>query len=629
MNRRDRAHKTSCIAGLIALALPSFLCAQTGPLSVGGVFTSGFYDTWTKGQTTQQLNFVPGGAKLDINGYYLTPDLLTFSAQPEINLGPQASEAGFQGGNGVSLRLTALRRRTPITFRYTNVQITDVYFGTLSQISAYRLGTRTKELGLTWAIKLPKLPSLTLDWGTGSVGGSPGLDSLPAYSSHVQHLNADLKHEWRGWDITGLTHLQWQQSNLLADSSFHGAGNIQQDLLQIQGTARKSILKDAEIYLDGGRQETNNLLLTLPIHLTTNFANANLRLFQRRKWKSAVHAGYSSNVTGQLLSRALSSLSDSGPGGILPDTTVLLPFQRSLSSINLSGLTSYQFTPDLSVNGRLDQSIVYENVTSGGINAQYFTGTAGVNYTKKIRRGSVSAQYGRDLGTGSVTGQTGKISGDNYLVSFQQAVRSGTSIDATVHGSSHIIQNVQPASDRSFSAEASILQRTIGQVGVRLGGGWQNGTFQSGSTDFQTRGYTGRFGLEHPRVQVNASVNSSLGSSLATYSQLYSDVVLSSALLPGLQVVPSDLRALSISFHALPVRKLELSAYWTHSLQHLGGVVNNDFEILDAHLAYHFRRLNMEAGYTTSSQIFTTFVTYPQTRRGRIYIRFSRQAKFL
>ena len=623
------AHMANRVARLIAAAMPVVLCAQTGPLTVNGVFSSGFYDTWTKGQSNQQVKFVPAGAKFDINGYYLTPDLLTFSVQPELNLGPQASEAGFQDGNGVALRVTALRRRAPLTLRYSNLHIADVYFGTLSQVSAYRLGTRTKELGLTWNFKPAKLPSVTVDWGTGSVGSDSGLVDVPAYASHVQHLNADTKYDWKGWEVAGFSHLQWQQSNLLTPDASHGSSSVRQNLFQLQGSARKSVLEDSELYLDAGHQATSNILLSLPIHLTTNYANANLRLFQRRKWKSAVHAGYSSNVTGQLLSRVLSGVSDGGPGGVLSDTTVLLPFQRALASLNLSGTSIYQFTPNLSVNGRLDRSMIFDPANSGGMNANYFTGSAGINYTRKIGRGSLSAQYGRDLGVGSVTGQSGRISGDNYLLSVQQGSSAGTQLDGTVHGASHTIQNAQPAADRSFAAEGSITQHVVARIGVRAGGGWQRGSFQSGNTDFQTSGYTGRFGLEHPRLQMSASLTSSLGSSLPAYSQLYSDVILSSAVASLVRVVPSDLRALSVTFHSVPVRKLELSAFWTHSLQHLAGVVNNDFEILDAHLIYHFRRINVEAGYTSSSQIFTTFVTYPQTRRGRVYVRFSRQAKLL
>lgn len=628
MSQSGSARGGICAAVFIALAGPFALPGQTNPLTISGVFSSGFYDTWTRGQSTQKVSFFPAGAKLDINGYYLSPDLLTFSVQPELDWGPQASEAGFQGGNGVALRLTALRRRAPLTFRYLNVHVDDVYFGTLSQVSAYRLGTRTKDLGLTWNFKLRKLPAVTIDWGRGSVGSDSGIAEIPAYVSHVDHVNIDIKHDWRGWDLTGFTRLQQQQSNLFSpDSGNAGNSSLRQNVFQLQGAARKSLMEDSELYLDAGRQQTSNILLALPIHLTTNYTNANLRLFQRRRWKSGLHAGYSSNVTGQLLSRVLSGLSDGGPGAILPDTTVLAPFQRAIANLNLSANTSFQVTQGMSVVGRLDRSMVFEPAIAGGINASYFTASGGLTYTRKIGWGNLSAQYGRELGSGSVTGQSGRLSGDNYLLSVQQGTSGGAQIDGTVHGASHTIENAQPASDHNFATELSVMHPLAGRLGVRVAGGWQRGSFRSGSSEFLTSGYTARLGLEHSRVQLGASLNSSLGSSLPAYSQLYGDIVLASLLTGSVRAVPSDLRAISVTFHAVPLRKVELNALWTHSLQHLDGLVNNDFEILDARLTYHFRRINVDAGFTRSSQIFTTFITYPETRRGRFYIRISRQAR--
>ena len=54
---------------------------------------------------------VQAGARFDINGYYMTPDLLDYSVQPEFNTGAQATDAGFEGGNGVRMRVSLLRRR--------------------------------------------------------------------------------------------------------------------------------------------------------------------------------------------------------------------------------------------------------------------------------------------------------------------------------------------------------------------------------------------------------------------------------------------------------------------------------------------------------------------------------------
>ena len=136
--------------------------------------------------------------------------------------------------------------------------------------------------------------------------------------------------------------------------------------------------------------------------------------------------------------------------------------------------------------------------------------------------------------------------------------------------------------------------------------------------------------MEHPRFQINGSLNTNLGNSFPIYSQLASQIALGAILLGPIQPVPSDFRAMTVTAHANATRKLEMSAQWTRSLQHLNGVVANDFGLLDIRLTYHFRRIQIEAGYLRSSQIFSSYLaTYPETQRGRMYVRFTRPAHLL
>ena len=97
-------------------------------------------------------------------------------------------------------------------------------------------------------------------------------------------------------------------------------------------------------------------------------------------------------------------------------------------------------------------------------------------------------------------------------------------------------------------------------------------------------------------------------------------------LIPGLRMIPSYYRAMNFSFHATPLRKVELSATWTHSLQHLEGILSNDFGLLNASATYHFRRIRFEAGFIHSNQIFQY---YQGTVRQRFYVKISRTARLL
>src|SRR5262249_1876906 len=135
------------IAAFFVFGIPLTALSQEKPLNVTGTFSTGYYNSYTRGEANQSLSFIPVGAKFDINGYYMMPDFLTFSIQPQLGLGPQASEAGFDGGNGIRIQATLLRKRIfPLTFRYSNVEVQDVYFGSLTQLSSYTLKNRTKDL---------------------------------------------------------------------------------------------------------------------------------------------------------------------------------------------------------------------------------------------------------------------------------------------------------------------------------------------------------------------------------------------------------------------------------------------------------------------------------------------------
>ncbi len=611
--------------------LTGVLSAQEKPLTMKGTFSTGFYSAYTRGggNSDQKIQFVPAGAAFDINAYLVTPDLLNLSIQPEFKAGPQASDAGFQGGNGLQTRMTLLRRSVfPVTFRYSNVQLEDVYFGSLSQVSSYTLKNRNKDLGLTAELNHARLPSVTIDWSRGSVNSKSGIETIPDYQSRTEHLNVDSKFVRWGWDFQGFAHQQQQTSDLITPlAEGTSTSSLEQKVMQYQSSARRSLPWDSELYVDGGSQATANLLFNQPIDLTSRYANANLRLFQRRKWKVSLRAGYTSNIAGLLLTQLIGGLG--GNGAVAPDASVLQPFRYTISNLNLNALTSVDLSHGLSLYSSADRTAVLV-ARDNGLRSSYFTTAGGVIYARKFGWGSFSGQYGRDFGTGSVTGQTGTIEGQNYSVTLQHGIQNGLQFDISVHGNDQSVRNDQPATNHSFSSDGSLAFPVFGQVSASIGGGWQQSTFTNGGSDFHTKGYTAHASIDHPRFQLNGSLNTSVGNSLQAYSQVLGGIGVESALLSPLHIIPSDFRGFTLSLHANPTRKLELSALWTRSIQHLEGAVANDFEIIDVHATYHFRRLQFELGYFRSDQVFSSYLaTYPKTQRGRFYFRMSRTEKLL
>jgi hypothetical protein len=595
-------------------------------LSVTGTFSTGFYSTTTRGEAHQSTRFAPVEARFELSGYYLSPDLVSYWVQPQINAGPQASDAGFQGGNGIQLRVTVLRKTiVPVTFRYANVQVEDVYFGSLSQISGYTMQNRNKDLGVTWELKPHSLPATVFDWGTGSTDSKSAAAGLSDYLSQSNHLNVDSRYERAGWNFEGFFHRHRQSSDLTApDGSGTATGALRETAMQSQGSARRGFLGDSELFVSAGTQSTNSLLFTLPIDLNNHYANAAVRLMQRHRWKTALRASYSSNLASQLLEQAAASLQK--PGTVVPDGNVLVPFSTGVASFEVNATSTYALGHGVGLNGSVERSAIMATGANDGLNSQYVTASGGVTYSNRFHWGSLSGEYAREFGAGSLIGQSGTIDGQHYVVSAQRGGNGNTVIDGTVHGSWQNVHTAQPLSNRSFAAEGSISERIAGRFNARVGGGWQWSSIVNDANEFRTNGYTARFGIEHPRLQLSAALNDSLSNSLPFYDQLVNAVGLAGVTVVPLRPIPSDYRAMSFTLHSNPRRKVEVSAAWNRSTQHLDGALTNNFELLNAFATYHFRRIQVEAGFIRSNQVF---LFYPITMRQRYYVRVVRNARIL
>lgn len=615
--------------GAIAIsgvAMPAQAQTVEKPLTINSVFSTGFYSTSTTGEADQRVAFVPIGAKFDVGAYLFSPDFLSVNAAPELNAGPQASEAGFQNGNGIRLKVSALRKRLfPVTLRYSNVQVEDVYFGSLSQVSAYTLKNRSKDLGVTWEFNPHNLPSTTIDWGVGSVYSKSDIALIPDYYSRARHINIDSKYDHWGWIFQGLAHRESHEADLYAPlnaGSF--SSSLNQSVSQYQGSVSRNFWGDSGLYGSLGQQTTNSVVFALPIDLDTQFANANLRLFQKRRWKSSLRANYSSNLSTQYFSQILTGVIS--PGAIAPDPTVLTILNQRISNLNGNATTSVDLWRGITTYGMFDRSEVLASNQSNPLNASYYSATGGLTYSGNFRWGRFSGQYGRDYGNGSITGQSGRIRGQTYMANGQHGQPDQLLFEGSVHGSDQSVDNAVPVSIHNVAVEGSVTRGLAGRFRLRGGGGWQWGAFRNGAYEFDTGGYTARIGVDHSRAQVSASISNLLGSSLPIFSQLYSDIALGGLLIPTLRAIPSDYRAFSFTAHSNPTRKVEISISWTRSLQHLDGFLNSDFELLDIHATYRFRRVALDCGYIRANQIFTN---HPETRRERLYVRISRKARLL
>jgi len=606
------------------------LLGQETPLNVNATYSTGFYSTYSRDVTDHSLNFVPFGAKFDVSGYWMMPDFLSFTAQPELNVGPQASDAGFLGGNGIRLNVTLLRKRIfPLTFHYANVQAESVSFGGIGQVSAYSLKNRNRDIGLTWQLK-PRtgLPDFLIDWSKMSLNAASDTAFIPDSRTSSNHINMDSKLERWGWNLSGQLRRQQFQTELFTPlGEGTNTSSLAQTLTQYQATADRTLGKGSSLLLTAGAQSTASILLNQPVDLSARYGSAIFRFVPRKRWKNYVRASYTSNLTSAFVNQVVTGLGAGGLGTVAPGQSLLESLRGQVSNVSVNATSNFEVGKGLSVYASTDRGQVSSsNPQSAGLNASYFTTTAGVTYTRALPWGNVSGQYGRDIGYGSAIGQSGTITGQTYTATFQAGSVDRLQTDFSVHGNTRSVQNELPFNGRNFSADLTFSRRVIGQFSARLGAGWQTGTSNSSGNEFRSHGYTARISLDHPRVQVSATLNQTLANALPIYSQLLGIDPAAGLFLNSLNVIPSDYRGVSFSLHALPIRKVEVSVNWTRSQQHIANVLGNDFSLLDARFTYHFRKLQVDAGYIRATQIFAN---NPTTRRGRFYVRVVRPAKIL
>jgi hypothetical protein len=632
--------KGTIVAAALLCALSVRVLGQEKPLSIDAIYSTGFYSTYTRDVTDHSLNFVPFGSKFDVKGYVLMPDFLSFTAQPELNVGPQASDAGFLGGNGVRFGLTFLRRRNfPLTFHYTNVEMENVTFGGLGQVSAYSLKNRNKDIGLTWQLK-PRtgLPDLQVDWGKMSQHAISDTAYIPDAQTASDHLNLDSKWERWGWNFDGQFRRQQFQTDLFTPLGVGtNTSSLGQTLTQYQANAERTFWKNSNFLLSAGTQLTSSILFDEPIDLSARYANASLRLVPKKRWKNYLRASYTSNLTSALVNQVVSNFGSGATGTIAPDQSLSAALRSQVSNLNLNATSNFEVGKGLGVYGSVDRGQVgssnqnstnqlTSNQQNQNLNASYFTTSAGVTYSKRLPWGNVSGQYGRDLGNGTAIGQAGTISGQNYNATFQAGSIDRIQTDFSVHGLTQNVQNDLPFNGKTFSVDLSFSRRVFGQFSGRIGGGWQSGTRNSTGNEFRTHGFTARIALDHPRLQISATMNQTLANALPIYSQLVGIDPTAALFLNSLTVIPSDYRGTSISVHALPIRKLEFTATWNRSRQHISDILGNDFSLLDARATYHFRKLQLDFGYVRAIQVFAN---NPTTKRGRFYVRVVRPSKIL
>lgn len=614
-------------AALLLAARPAF--AQHHLTSLTGTVATGYYGTSAMDPRAPRVSFVPLTLGLDAQGFVGHPDFLSYDVKPVATLGPQATEAGFLGGNGVSLSVWFLRKRDfPLRFFYENRRQENVFFGALTQISGYRSVNRNRSLGVGWEWHKTRWPRLLLDWQKNDYDTMPDTAAIPATKSANNSVVLSAQDQRGGWELGANV----RKFNNSSEYAYGVPGDydkilLVQEMLQAEGSAHKEFLSGIAIDLNGGDYRTRTAG-GYSFDQDMKFLNGQATAKEWRRLRASARGSFSTNTLGRALMDGAGLLSKGGlsllaPADVLPQT-----LRYNVGNATVGGELQYQATKALSgyVSGA-STWVMAPPSTVGVRDMIYTTETAGARFEHKLTWAQLTADGHLTSGnTESPDQGSGRLRGSGYSASLQtgslQSLEAAVSYHETRYRMEQSIASSYHAESRWSNAS---LGRTLPLWGLtlRAGGGVNRSTFHTHDTRYLNHGYQATAALQHRWTQANYSWFDNQGNTVLPVLAGLGANPATGALLPLLPVPYSfsAQRGTSLSASSTPLRRLLIRFYYTQMNQTLNGQSLNHFRLLDAAISYSFRRLTFEAGYSDWEQ---TVFGVPNFIRNRVYFKVTR-----
>ncbi len=615
----------ACTWAVVGLCLAAY--AQEKPASLTGALSTGFYSTTNRNPEPAKINFVPLSATLDWKGYLVHPDFLSYEIQPEGTLGPQATEAGFLGGNGVRASTTFLNGRSfPLTLFYNNIQREDVFFGSLTQLSGFRSFNRDRNYGLNWQWRKPLWPHLTFDAGSSRLSAEPHLALIPDYHTRTRHYTLNGEDDRWGWSFHGLLRRDRLDSDYInVFSPDRPTLNFDQHISESQVDALRPLWPGSQYSISAGVLKFINRFDGRPFDQTVRFVHNTLSFGERSRLRGNLRAGYSSNLLGTEIQQALNRLA--GGGGSVtgaPEALLFSQIRTRISSLETSGGLRYRVLSDWDVFGQLTNNRVRAPQTVLARGSEFLSGNAGVDFHHAFSWANVTSQYSHTLGRLVYSGLPGRLSGDSLSASAQHGAIERLQITGSFSGTRQVTRQIMQYRAASKTGDLTLAHRIhAASLTLRAGAGLEQSYFRDDALKFNASGLTWHADAEHPMFQLSYSHNGSNGTTLQGLLANPAGEAAASALLLGLPLRPllSLNRGDILMARASPIRRMEFSFTRLRGRQRFDRQLINDYDQVDFRAAYRFRQLRFEAGYIRWDQSFALAIPF---ERSRLFFRVTR-----
>ena len=467
-------------------------------------------------------------------------------------------------------------------------------------------------LALAWGVNVPDLPSLHFSFTDGnndySVYGAntQGTEHLDAFSAMAAYRLAGFSMNG-GYQYTGsrsltpqfLTGEGSQQANSSDNSlSFSVGHKMPWNGGMTAGISRSSISTDSE----GASYST-----------TIDTASGSLTFAPVRNLNVGANIYYTDNLEGTLLSSLLSA------GVVAPQD---LAQQSSSNSVGLTSYASYDF-PALNLHlhasaDRQQQSFLGESFVSDS----YY---GGVTYFREVLGGNFTGTVGLTQTSINTTNQS--MLGLNSAMAYTRQIQRWTISGAYSYSQdTQTVLAAYTSSGYSYSGSLGFRFGRRSYWGVNANNAKNKLGSQAGSTS-STQSYS--TSLNFPGVGISGSYSKSSGNALLTAAGLVPTPVPLPIVNPEAVVLYNG-KSYSAAIGSHPVRGLTFTAMYSRALsdtQSTQTQSSNSNENFNFFIAYHLRKLELDAGYSKFNQGFSVTGS-PPTMVGSYYFGIKRWFNF-
>ncbi len=594
--------KNVVILALFFLALAPRASAQVtegdSTLSLNAAISAGYTDDYTN---TQGSDHSIGGAGVaDLNGFYHNPNFLSFQVQPFYN--QSRLNSNFQSitaASGVSASANIFGgSEFPGSVSYSTTYNGSGNFN-VPGLANYTTHGNNDIFAVNWGVRLHDLPSLNLSFSDAnsdySVYGENAQGKL-----HSLLFSATSTYQIAGFNLNGgyqyagnktftpefLVGEVAGESDTATNSFFFGIGHV----LPAHGSFSASA-NHVDLNSDFGESASGDNYNT-----SIDTLSASLSFAPERHLQVGANTYYTDNLAGTLYNTLLSS------GVVVPESEEA----QSSHSLSLTGYGNYEMPEQ-----HLDFQTFFERQQQSylgiSIASDAYNGTA--TYSNTLLGGSFTGVLGLTRTTFDTTHEStlGVITSVNYTHQLQRWSFGGG------FGYSQGTQTALIAYTASgYNYNAS--------VGRHLGRKSHWGAYASGAKSYlsdepgsanESHSYSTSLSLR--QFSIDGSYSMSSGNALLTATGLVSNPLPLPAVNPA-SVVLFNGKSFSVGAGSNPIRGLTLTALYSKSLsmsQSIGTNSNNNSDIMSYIIAYNFRKLNFNAGYSRLLQGFTASGTPP------------------